>query len=238
MSDRLSAARLAAPYGCAVRTHAGDWQISLTGEIELSNVPEAEAVLRLAQSDATTVWLDLNGISFIDSSGIAMLVRAQRRAKGNHNEVVIVRPSATVARLLEMCGMDRALDIADRDPEVAHGVGRPHALIATDLDGIVTHWNRDAELLYGYAPDVALGRPIGSVTVAPLHGHDASKIMEAIRTHGRWQGPFEVMRADGNTFRAWVRDILVTDDEQRPRGVLGLSVPLDVPVPVERARSA
>jgi anti-anti-sigma factor len=65
-----------------VRTHAGDWHISLTGEIELSNVPEAEPVLRLAQGDATTVWLDLNGISFIDSSGIAMLVRAQRRAKG------------------------------------------------------------------------------------------------------------------------------------------------------------
>ena len=75
-------------------------------------------MLRLAQGDATTVWLDLNGISFIDSSGIAISCARNDAQEGNHNEVVIVRPFATVLRLFEMCGLDRALDIADRDPEV------------------------------------------------------------------------------------------------------------------------
>jgi anti-anti-sigma factor len=194
-------------------------------------VPEVEAVLRLAQADATTVSVDLHEVSFMDSSGIGMLVRAQRRAKTHNNEIVVLRPSATVQGLLAMCGMDRAL-IAQRSPDIANDPGRPHALIATDLDGIVTHWNRDAQTLYGYAAEDVLGRPITNVTVAPLHDRDAHKIMETIRTQGRWQGPFEVVRVDGSTFRAWVRDILVIDNEERPRGVLGLSVPLLVPAPM------
>lgn len=224
------------PGGCEVRTRAGVWQISLTGEIDLSNVPETEAVLRLAQADATTVRLELGGVSFMDSSGIAMLVRAHQRAKRHGNEIVLIRPSAIVLRLLELCGIDRELEIVRSDSESDDEPGRPHALIATDLEGIVTQWNRDAELLYGYASEDALGRPISQVTVTSLLDKDASKIMETIRVQGRWQGPFEVLRADGSTFRAWVRDILVTDDEERPRGVLGLSVPLLEPVPLERAR--
>jgi anti-anti-sigma factor len=221
-----------AGYACQVWTHAGEWRLSLAGEIDLSNVPEVEAVLRLAQADATTVSVDLHEVSFIDSSGVAMLVRAQQRAESHDNEVVVIRPSAPVRELLAMCGMDRLL-IAERDPD-GEEPGRTHALIATDLEGVVTHWNGDAQALYGYAPEEVLGRPITNVTVGPSHDQDAHRIMETIRAKGRWQGPFEVVRADGSTFRAWVRNILVTDRDEQPLGVLGLSVPLLVPVPMKR----
>jgi anti-anti-sigma factor len=220
-------------YTCEVCTRSGEWQISLGGEIDLSNVPEVEAVLRLAQADATTVSVDMHEVRFMDSSGIGMLVRAQQRAQTHDNEIVVIRPSPQVQDLLAMCGTDRAL-IAQRNPEIANDPGRAHALIATDLDGIVTHWNRDAQALYGYAPEDVVGRPITDVTVAPLDKQDAHEIMETIRAQGRWQGPFEVVRADGSTFRAWVRDILVTDRDDRPRGVLGLSVPLLVSLPMNR----
>ena len=36
---------------CEVCTHAGEWQVSLGGEIDLSAVPELDAVLRLAQAE-------------------------------------------------------------------------------------------------------------------------------------------------------------------------------------------
>jgi len=59
--------------------------------------------------------------------------------------------------------------------------------------------------------------------------------MQTIREQGRWQGPFEVTRADASTFRAWVRDILVLDDRGEPCGVLGLSVPLAELAPLAAA---
>lgn len=213
-------------YSCEVCTHAGDWQVSLGGEVDMSNVPELEAALRLAQANANTVWVDLHGVEFMDSSGIAMLVRAQQRTAQHDNELCVLRPSAPVLRLLEMCGLDRALTLAERRTELPDDLLRRHAVIATDLQGLVTHWNSDAEMLYDRSARQALGRPITDLTVAPTDDRQAAAIMESIQQQGRWEGPFVVTRADASTFRAWVRDILVTDDRGQPCGLLGLSVPL------------
>jgi anti-anti-sigma factor len=215
-----------AAYTCEVCTAAGSWRLTLGGEIDLATVAVVEAVVRLAQADALTVWLDLGEVSFMDSSGIAMLTRAHQRAHRAANELALVAPSAPVRRLLELCGIDRVLRIEDQSPWADQESGRRHAVIATDLNGVVVHWNRDAEALYGYNAEHALGRAARELIVVPDHSDEASRIVQALRSEGSWQGAFEVARADGSTFRAWVRDIVVCDDEGRPTGLLGLSVPL------------
>ncbi|TML07370.1 MAG: anti-sigma factor antagonist [Actinobacteria bacterium] len=215
-----------AGYSCEVCTDAGAWRLTLGGEFDLATVPVSEAVLRMAQADALTVWLDLGDVSFIDSSGIAMLMRAHQRADRAGNELVLVAPSAPVRRLLELCGIDRALRIEDRDPWTHQESGRRHAVIATNLDGVVVHWNRDAEAFYGYTAQHAVGRAARDLIVAPGDNDEARRIVQTLRTDGRWQGAFEVARADGSTFRAWVRDIVMCDDAGRPSGLLGLSVPM------------
>jgi anti-anti-sigma factor len=222
-------------YSCDVCTSAGEWQVSLGGEIDMSAIPELEGVLRLAQANANTVWVDLHDVSFMDSSGIAMLVRAQQRTVEHDNDLFVLRPSATVRQLLEMCGLDRALGLAELHPELPATSRRRHALIVTDLEGLVIHWNRDAELLYGYSAEWALGRRITDLTVAPSGDEQAASIMQTINEQGLWEGAFEVARADGSSFRAWVRDILATDDRGQPCGVVGLSVPLAEPAPLVNA---
>jgi anti-anti-sigma factor len=219
-------------YSVEVCTHAGEWRVSLGGEIDMATVPELEAVLRLAQADANTVWVDLHDVGFMDSSGIAMLVRARQRASDHDNELFVLQPSASVGRLLELCGLDGALGVAELHPYFPPESGRRHAVIVTDLQGLVTYWNRDAELLYGRSAKQALGRPITSLTVASTDDEQANSIMQTIREQGHWQGPFEVAHADGSTFRAWVRDILITDEYRQPCGLVGLSVPLADIAPV------
>jgi anti-anti-sigma factor len=215
-----------AGYSCEVCTQAGEWRLSLGGEIDLLAIPVMDAALRLAQAEALTVWLDLRDVAFMDSSGIAMITRAAQRAKRNDNQVVVVCPSAPVTRLLELCGIDRAVRVEQRDPWTPQDWGRTYALVATDLDGIVVHWNRHAEALYGYTAGDALGRPARALIVAPADGEDADRIVQALKVDGRWQGAFDVARADGSTFRAWVRDIVMHDQEGQPSGLLGLSVPM------------
>ena len=41
----------------------------------------------------------------------------------------------------------------------------PDALIATDLDGLVSLWNQAAEAIFGYGADEALGRPLVDLIV-------------------------------------------------------------------------
>ncbi len=40
------------------------------------------------------------------------------------------------------------------------------AIISTDREGIVRHWNHGARRLYGYSPDEAIGRPLHELTVS------------------------------------------------------------------------
>ena len=211
-------------FSCEVCSHAGEWRICLGGELDMATMPLAEAALRLAQADALTVRLDLRSVSFIDSSGIAMLMRAQRRTHSYNTEFALVAPAAPVQRLLELCALERAVDIRYEEPWEHDDWVRRHALIATDLDGAVVHWNGDAEALYGYRAEAALGRSVRDLIVAPPDDDDARRTMQLLRTDGRWQGAFNVARRDGSTFRAWVRDIVMRDSEGRPSGLLGLSV--------------
>jgi anti-anti-sigma factor len=224
-----------AGYTCEVCTQAGAWRLTLGGEIDLAAAPLLDAALRLAQADALTVALDLRDVEFMDSSGIAVLIRAHQRAQRDGNELMLGSPSRPVCRLLEMCGVEEVLQIEDQHAWTQNEWERRHAVIATDLDGKILHWNCDAEALYGYTEEQALGRLVTDLTVAPTDSDKANQIMQAIRAHGRWQGPFDVARADGSTFRAWVRDIVTHDNDGQPNGLLGLSLPMLDLAPVERS---
>ena len=48
------------------------------------------------------------------------------------------------------------------------------AILAKDLDGVITSWNGGAERLYGYTAEEAIGRPISLVIPNDLEGEEAS----------------------------------------------------------------
>jgi PAS domain S-box-containing protein len=98
------------------------------------------------------------------------------------------------------------------------------AVIATDVDGVVTAWNPAAERLYGWTRAEVLGRPITALTVGPDDVEVAEAIMAAVRESGRWEGEFWVHRKDGTRFLAHVREAILADDAGVPLGLVGVSV--------------
>ena len=74
------------------------------------------------------------------------------------------------------------------------------AVVATDLDGYITYWNRAAQELYGWTADEVLGRNIVAVTPAQTSRQQAEEIMAQLRAGQRWSGEFTVQRKDGRTF--------------------------------------
>jgi PAS domain S-box-containing protein len=97
-------------------------------------------------------------------------------------------------------------------------------VIATDLEGTVTHWNDYAEKLYGWSREEALGRNIAELVVGPTEVGGAGEIMERLRAGDTWEGEFVVRRKDGSTFPAHVTNSLTYDSQGRPVGIVGVSM--------------
>ena len=55
--------------------------------------------------------MDLGGLSFMDSSGIAVVLRAKRRMEALSGELVVVNIPRQAARVLETAGLNRYVDL-------------------------------------------------------------------------------------------------------------------------------
>ncbi len=66
------------------------------------------------------------------------------------------------------------------------------AIIAKDLTGIITHWNKGAEQVYGYTAEEAIGKPIA--ILAPEDRRDETMSILARIREGERVDPFETSR--------------------------------------------
>jgi anti-sigma B factor antagonist len=88
--------------------------VSVRGELDLGTAPDLEGPLEQAVADAEPLLLDLSQCDFIDSTGIAMIVRAWQRLDGGDGEgtpVVICSGNEQVRRVLEITGLELSIPI-------------------------------------------------------------------------------------------------------------------------------
>ena len=97
------------------------------------------------------------------------------------------------------------------------------AVIATDLEGRITYWNRSAQDLYGFSAEETMGRFVVDVIPSEAYRERAEQIMLQLRTGRNWSGEFEVRRKDGTTFPAMVTDTPVRDEQGNLVGIIGIS---------------
>ncbi|MGB9178546.1 MAG: CHASE domain-containing protein [Pyrinomonadaceae bacterium] len=97
------------------------------------------------------------------------------------------------------------------------------AVIATDLDGNITYWNRFAETLYGYPASEVAGRNITDVTPADESIKRAEEIMSQLQKGESWSGEMLLRRRDGSVFPALVATSPIYGEDGKFAGVVGLS---------------
>ena len=86
--------------------------VSVTGEIDLATGPALERVLLALPDDgAASVILDLTDCSFMDSTGLHLLVRSQRRFDRSGGRFAVASPNRTVLKVLEITQMDHVFAI-------------------------------------------------------------------------------------------------------------------------------
>jgi anti-sigma B factor antagonist len=88
--------------------------LTLRGELDLSTVPKVEEALRrMEQSRPPVIVLDLTGLTFLDSTGLRMVVTADQRARAEDRRLAVVRGPESVQRVFAITRLDEHLDMVD-----------------------------------------------------------------------------------------------------------------------------
>ena len=62
------------------------------------------------------------------------------------------------------------------------------AVVATDLDGVITHWSAAAERLYGWSGDEAIGLPVSTCSITLGDQALAEDVIDSTQRHGQLGG--------------------------------------------------
>ncbi len=81
-----------------------DAALVVSGELDAQTAPDLAAAIAKA-TDRDHLAIDLGEVTFIDSSGLRVLLEAHNDRLAAERSFVLQRPSAAVSRLLEVAGV-------------------------------------------------------------------------------------------------------------------------------------
>lgn len=106
-SVSTAAQQLAHPWGFHVDTRVERDQEIVTprGELDLATVPRLEIELVRARSSGRAIVLDLRQLTFMDSSGLHLLMRVDADVRSRGQSFAIIDADGPIARLLTIVGL-------------------------------------------------------------------------------------------------------------------------------------
>jgi PAS domain S-box-containing protein len=108
------------------------------------------------------------------------------------------------------------------------------AVVATDVAGNVTEWNRAAERIYGIPRADLIGRPFTPVAEGFASPEIVRDLNDSIVRDGQWQGTVDITRPDRTTIPVFTSQTLITDEAGAVIGGVGVSVDVSREVDADR----
>src|SRR5436190_20895729 len=105
--------------GLTIESHNGaaDVFVSVQGEVDLATTPELEVALeRALEAPGRRLVIDLRGVTFLDSTGLALMLRQERKARAGGGRVIVVKGPPVVQRVFEVTRMSERLTMVDEPP--------------------------------------------------------------------------------------------------------------------------
>lgn len=103
----------AGEFSARVVDDSGQIVVAVSGEIDLSTGEELWQAIQEATTRSRRLVIDLRETTFIDSSGLAVLVRAHQHLGQIREAVVLRAPNPSARKVLDISGVDRLLTIED-----------------------------------------------------------------------------------------------------------------------------
>ncbi|MGH3622656.1 MAG: STAS domain-containing protein [Sciscionella sp.] len=84
--------------------------LEVTGEVDLDHAEELrEAVLATFDEQPAEVWIDLAGVSFLNSSGLGALLSGVKEAESRGIRFAVRRQQPQVRKVVDMVGLTEVL---------------------------------------------------------------------------------------------------------------------------------
>lgn len=93
--------------------NADDAVIRVTGELDLATSPRLERAIGEAFGLGGGIVLDLSGLSFMDSSGLRVVLQLDASCRSAGRRLRIVRGPPVVQRVFELTGTAERLPLSD-----------------------------------------------------------------------------------------------------------------------------
>jgi anti-sigma B factor antagonist len=90
------------------------------GEVDCATAPRLAATLAdMTEQGRLNLVVDLSGVYFMDSTGLAVLAVAHKRLQHAGGGLVLAGPTPVVRRSLEITGLDKMMSVTDTLPKVS-----------------------------------------------------------------------------------------------------------------------
>ena len=101
----------------------GTLHVELSGELDISTAGEVEARLLQLEDDGVPerLIIDLREVSFLDSTGLSLLINADRRAREAGRHLTVVSGVGAPRRILVTSGLQGLIDIVEDLDQDASG---------------------------------------------------------------------------------------------------------------------
>ncbi len=94
--------------------------LEVQGDVDLYNVGELkQAIFKLLDTeDIKSLIIDMNGISYMDSSGIGALVAGQKKVKTKQGKFALLNIKDEVLNILKLATLDQFFTIYESEDEI------------------------------------------------------------------------------------------------------------------------
>jgi anti-anti-sigma factor len=90
--------------------------VTLVGELDASTAGLVyEQFAALTREGVVHVALDLDGLAFIDSTGLSVIIAEHKRTTSLGGELIIYSPQEPIRKLFEITGLLELLDVLPKD---------------------------------------------------------------------------------------------------------------------------
>jgi anti-anti-sigma factor len=115
------------PFVCTwTQGGSGAAWVHATGELDLVTAPQLGQVLREAQLSARLVVLDLRELTFMDSSGVHVILDAASGARQASGRLILVRGPAHIDRLLALTDVCDEVETFELNPTETPAIAMLH----------------------------------------------------------------------------------------------------------------
>lgn len=104
------------------RQEGGATVVTAAGEIDVFTAPDLdEALTAVLSRGATKIVMDLSGVTFLDSTGLGVLVKCLKQARGAGGWVRLVVQAEKIRKIFDITGLDAAMPLFDTVPGALAG---------------------------------------------------------------------------------------------------------------------